>query len=176
MALAIAPPGTDEYSDFHTGYIAAVAHEIDAVAALERQQTVIESMRRLSNDAASHRYAPGKWSVREVIGHLSDTERVMSYRLLRVARGDTTPLPAFDENTVAANSNADRRELADLVDELAAVRTSTLALVRSLEETALTRRGMVNTWPLTARALVYITAGHFQHHVNILRDRYGLHL
>jgi uncharacterized damage-inducible protein DinB len=176
MALAIAPPNTDEYADFHAGYIAAVAHENDAVPALERQQRLIDALRRLDHAEASHRYAPGKWSVREVIGHLSDTERVMSYRLLRVARGDTTPLPGFDENLVAANSNADRRDLADLVDELAAIRVATLALVRSLDETAVAQRGVVNNWTLSARALVYVIAGHFQHHVNVLRERYGLHL
>ena len=108
-------------------------------------------------------------------GHLSDTERVLSYRLPgRVARGDQTPLPGFDENAFVAGSNADRRELSDLGAELASVRVATLALLRPLDEVALSHPGMVNNWPLTARALAFIIAGHFQHHVNILRERYGV--
>jgi hypothetical protein len=174
--MIISPPAKDEYADFHTGYIAAVAHEVDAVGALERQQSAIDAMRRLEERQASHRYAEGKWSVRAVIGHLSDSERVFAYRLMRVARGDRTPLPRFDENTVANNSNADSRPLADLVDELSLVRASTLALVKSLDEAAVGRRGVVGEWSLSARALAFIIAGHFEHHLNVLRDRYGVNL
>jgi hypothetical protein len=176
MPPTISPPGADEYAEFHKGYMAAVAGERDAVAVLDRQQHVIEAMRSLTAEQAGHRYAAGKWTVREVIGHLADSERITSYRLLRIARGDQTPLPGFDEQTYAAVSNADRRELDDLVNELTAVRKATLLLVRSLDEAALTRRGTVNAWSLTPRAIAFITAGHFQHHRNVLHDRYGLSL
>ena len=172
MPQKVSPPGADEYAEFHKGYIAAVANEIDAIATLERQRSQIDSMRAMTGQQAGHRYADGKWSVKAVIGHVSDAERVMAYRLLRIARGDTTPLPGFDENVVAAGSNADRRELSDLVGELSVVRASTLALVRSLDDEALTRRGTVRDWSLSARALVFIIAGHFAHHVNVLRDKY----
>jgi hypothetical protein len=174
MPPTISPPRADEYAEFHKGYISAVAHEADAIGVLERQRQTIERLRDLATRQATHRYADGKWTVKTVIGHLSDTERVLSYRLLRIARGDVTPLPGFDENTVAANSNADYREVADLAAELALVRASTLALVRSLDEPALARRGTVNNWTLSARGLAFIIAGHFAHHVNILRDRYGV--
>ena len=174
MPIAIAQPAADEYADFHKGYIAAVAGESNGADTLARQQRQIEQLRGLSADRAAHRYADGKWSVKEVIGHLADTERVLSYRLMRVARGDTTPMPRFDEKVVAANSNADGRSLEDLVDELAQVRASTMALVRSLDEASLNRRGTVGEWSLSARGLVFITAGHFAHHMSILRDRYGL--
>ena len=172
--MTISPPAKDEYADFHTGYIAAVAHEVDAIGALERQQSTIDAMRRLDEQQASHRYADGKWSVRAVIGHLIDSERVLSYRLMRIARGDRTPLPRFDENTVANNSNADSRKVADLADELSLVRASTLALVKSLDDFAVARRGVVGEWSLSARALAFIIAGHFEHHINVLRDRYGI--
>ena len=167
-------PAPDEYAEFHKGYIAAVAHESDAISVLERQQQAIAALRLLTPEQAGHRYAAGKWSVRAVIGHLSDSERVLSYRLLRIARNDATALPGFDENTVAAHSNADERALADLVDELSAVRASTLALARSLDEAALVRRGNVRDWSLTARAVAFIIAGHFEHHRNVLGDRYGV--
>jgi uncharacterized damage-inducible protein DinB len=176
MALIIPAPDTGEYADFHNGYIAAVAGERDAIAVLERQRTLIEACRLLSAEQASHRYAPGKWSVRDIIGHVSDAERVVSYRLLSVARGERGMLPGFDEQLYAAHSNADRRALDDLVDELAVVRAATLALVKSLDETMLMRTGNVNNWTLTVRAIAFIIAGHFQHHVNVLAQRYGIDL
>lgn len=172
--MTIPPPSPDEYADFHTGYIAAVAHEVDGIAALERQQATIDRFRTLTEQQAGHRYADGKWTVREILGHLIDTERVLSYRVMRIARGDQTPLPRFDEKTVAKHSNADSRSVESLVTELSLVRASTLALATSLEEAAVERRGTVGDWTLSVRALVFIIAGHFEHHLNILRDRYGI--
>jgi hypothetical protein len=174
MPVIIAPPATDEYAEFHRGYIAAVAGEPDALALLERQHRSIAAFGTLSVEQAAHRYADGKWTVREVVGHLADAERVVSYRLLCVARGERGKLPGFDEQGYAAHSNADRRHLAELVEELTVVRDGTLALVRSLDAEVLTQRGNVNDWTLSVRALSFIIAGHFQHHVNVLRDRYGI--
>jgi hypothetical protein len=174
MALTIAFPEPDEYADFHRGYIAAVTGERDALPVLERQRALIDAFGRLSPQQAGHRYAEGKWSVREIVGHLSDAERILSYRLLCIARGDQTPLPGFDEEAYGAQSNADRRTLGDLVEELAVVRQSTLVLARSLDESFLTRRGTVRNWTLSVRALAFIIAGHFEHHVHMLRDRYGI--
>ncbi len=174
MPRQITRPAGDEYAEFHQGYIVATATEPDGFAVLERQQPVIDKIRRVSPEQARHRYADGKWSVKEVVGHLADAERVLSYRLLRIARGDETPLPGFDEKAFVAQSNADARELDDLVSELAAVRASTLALVRSLDEGVLGHRGTVNNWSLTARGLVFIIGGHFAHHMNVLRERYDV--
>ena len=174
MSIAIAPPAADEYAEFHRGYIAAVEGEADGLAVLERQRAAIETFRGLTAGQAAHRYADGKWSVKQVIGHLADGERVVSYRLLRIARGDKTALAGFDENLYVANANADTRELGDLVSELAVVRDATIALVRSLEPRMLTERGTVNNWSLSARGLVFIIAGHFAHHMNLFRDRYQL--
>ena len=172
--MTIPPPQTDEYADFHKGYLAAVAGETDALVVLARQQDAIEAFRHLTPAQAGCRYAEGKWTVRDIIGHLADAERVLSYRLLCLARGESGPLPGFDEQTYAAHSNADSRTLDDLVSELAIVRQSTLALARSLDPAVLERRGTVNTWTLSVRAVAYIIAGHFQHHVNVLRERYGI--
>lgn len=174
MPLTIAQPGTDEYAEFHQGYISATAREPDGVALVERQAQLIDRLGHLTPEQAAYRYAAGKWNLKEMVGHLSDSERIVSYRLLRIARGDTTPLAGFDENIYVTAANSDRRSLEELVGELAAVRAATIALVKSLDDTALMRRGVVNTWTLSARALVFIIAGHFQHHIDILRDRYGV--
>jgi hypothetical protein len=176
MPVIIAPAQPDEYADFHRGYIAAVHGEPDAIGLLERQQRIIDRMRDLSAEQAGFRYAEGKWTVRDIIAHLSDAERIVAYRLLRIARGDATPLPGFDEQAYAASANAGRRPLGELVDELSVVRASTLALVHSLDESVLGRRGTVNNWTLSVRALAFIIPGHLQHHVNVLRDRYGVTL
>ncbi len=119
-----------------------------------------------------HRYAPGKWTIREVIGHLSDAERIFAYRALRFARADATPLCGFDENTYIAPGGFDNRTLADLTDEYAAVRRATVTLFRGLDADAWTRRGTANQSECSVRALAWIIAGHERHHVSILRERY----
>src|SRR5688500_13349639 len=151
MSLTIARPAPDEDAEFHKGYIAAVAHDDDGLAVLTRQLQTIHKLRALTPEETARRDAAGKWNGKEMIGHLSDGERVLSYRLLRIARGDETPLPGFDENAYVASANADARELNDLVDELAAVRTATIALVKSLDAAALAYRGVVKNWTLSAR-------------------------
>ena len=166
------PPAPDEFAAYYAGYVARVPSG-DVLATLARQ---IADTRRLVEEfgeaRADHRYAPGKWTVREVVGHLADTERVFAYRAMRVARGDTTPLPAFDENAFVAHANFGRRPLADVLAELEIVRQATLALVRGLDDDALLRRGTASNNPITPRAVAYITAGHELHHTAILRDHY----
>ena len=175
MSLTITTPAADEYAEFHKGYIAAVEHETDGLAVLTQQAGTIEKFRALTTEETARRYAAGKWNVKELIGHLADGERVVSYRLLRIARGDQTPLPGFDENTYVASANSDARPLNELVDELA------VGPRRHHRARPVARRPP--PWPvavssttgrLSARGLVFIIAGHFQHHINILRERYGI--
>lgn len=175
MPLNVSRPAPDEIPDFFKGYVASV-DEGDGVAALERQQSAITAIARLTPEQAAHRYADGKWTVRELVGHMMDGERIFIYRLLRIARGDKTPLPAFDENEYAKTSNADARSPADLAAEMATIRTSAISLAQSLDEQALSRRGIVRAGEISARAQLFVIAGHFQHHLNILRDRYKLPL
>jgi hypothetical protein len=176
MATRIARPSADEYPAFFAGYIATVGEESDGLAALERQQPLIAAFGGLPSETASYRYSEGKWTVRDVIGHVIDAERIFSYRLLRIARGDQTPLPGFDETTYAEISNAGRRDVSALANELGAVRHSSIALVRSLEDAVLANRGTVRAGELTARAQVFIIAGHFAHHAKLLKERYGVSL
>ncbi|TMQ72626.1 MAG: DinB family protein [Candidatus Eisenbacteria bacterium] len=165
-------PAPDEYLAYYGKYIALVPED-EALPALERQAESMSSfLRGLTEEQGAFRYAPGKWSVKQIMGHVADGERVFSYRALRFARADATPLPGFDENHYAAAAASDRLPLPSLVHQLEAVRTSTLALFRALEEEAWTRRGEANGSPVTVRALAFIIAGHATHHMSVIRERY----
>jgi hypothetical protein len=171
----ITPPGAGEFAPFYAGYIQKVSG--DPIGMMERQATQFRRLGETLNDTqAAHRYAPGKWSVKEVLGHLIDGERVFSYRALRIARGDETPLAGFDENAYAANAGSDARSVDDLVGELVALRTANLAFFRSLDRAAFERLGTANSVPVSVRALAYIMAGHTEHHLAILGERYGITL
>jgi hypothetical protein len=119
-----------------------------------------------------YRYEPGKWSLKQVIGHISDTERVMSYRLLRIARGDSTPLPGFDQDAYVSNVDFDAYSLSDLIEDYISVRRATLTLVRGLADDAWSRMGTASSAPMSARALAYVIAGHELHHLRILKEKY----
>lgn len=165
-------PFASTYIDATTTALAAGGHA-DVLALLESQRRAWEALLApLEPTMASHRYAPGKWTLAESILHVTDTERVFSYRLLRVARGDSTPLPGFDQDAWVPESRADRRSLIDLAAELSMVRGATLALVRSLDETALGQMGTASNHPVSARALVWMIAGHSAHHLLLTRERY----
>ena len=167
----IARPTADEFAPFYAGYIDKVPAS-GPVATLEAQRHAIGALATLPDDQASHRYADGKWSVKEVLGHLADGERVFSYRLLRIARADSTPLAGFDENAWASVAPHDSRPIGDVVKELLAVREATLTLVHSLDDAALQRQTVANGKPVSGRALCWILAGHTQHHLQILKERY----
>ena len=121
---------------------------------------------------AHHRYAPGKWTPCEMLGHLIDAERIFTYRALRFARKDATPLPGFEEDDYVAASNADARSIDSLLEEFAAVRQASIALYRSLSEEDKWRSGLSNGNPMSVYALFYSTVGHFVHHAGVLRERY----
>ena len=174
MTLALARPRPDEYHPYYARYLDPLKVE-DARPLLERRCVpLIALVSGLDDDAACRRYAQGKWSVKEVLGHLSDTERIMAYRALRFGRGDSTSLPGFDENLYVARSGTDRRPLASILDELLAVRAASITLLDSFDEEALGRRGEANGHAMTVRALFWNIAGHEIHHESILRQRYGL--
>ncbi len=169
-------PEADEYQPFHAGYIALVP-ENDIVGVLLAQTDAIESlMGNITPEQEHFRYAPGKWSVREVFGHLADAERIFGYRALCLARGQTTPLPPFDENLFVETAHFDARPVAELGDELLLLRHANLSMLQPLEDAAWKHRGTVSEAPSTARAIAWIMAGHVRHHLEILRDRYQLPL
>jgi DinB family protein len=169
------PPGADEYAAAFAGYVAQVPLHTDLHQLLAEQlDTTSARLRAVPEARGGFRYAPEKWSVKEVVLHLADTERIMAYRALRIARGDPTPLPAFDENAYVPLSGADAQPLAELVEGWADVRRATLALFRQLPAEAWLRRGVASGKPVSVRALGWIIAGHERHHLDVLGVRYGL--
>lgn len=165
-------PADTEFAPYYAGYVAQVP-EGDLLATLRDQlRETLALVRALPEERGTHRYAPDKWSIKDVLGHIIDTERVMSYRALRIARGDTTPLPGFDQDLFVAHADSEARTLASLASELEHVRMATIALLEPMGDDALARRGVASDREVTTRGLAYIIAGHERHHVRILRERY----
>lgn len=170
--LTIPRPQADEHAEYYARYISRVP-EGDLISMLREQALETVSMLQgLTPEQADYAYAPGKWSVKEVVGHLSDCERVFGYRALRFARNDPTELPGFDENTYVENANFKTRTLADLLEEFQVVRASSIHLAKNLDPDVLERRGSANGHGISVRALLYIIAGHERHHADLLRERY----
>jgi uncharacterized damage-inducible protein DinB len=165
-------PGPGECATYYDRYIAQVA-DGDLLATLERDgRAFVERLRALPAERELHAYAPGKWTIRALAGHVIDTERVFALRALWFARAAPTQLPGFEENDWARASNADRRPLRELADELDAVRRATVLFLRGCDAEALDRRGIANERELTVRAAAWIIAGHAVHHRRILEERY----
>ena len=164
-------PQADEFPVFYKGYIDTVKD--DVLAELEHQ---IESFTTLLNEIPSEKsgfaYAEGKWRIVELLGHILDTERIMAYRALRIARNDSTPLPGFEENDYVANAHFADRSLSSMTEEFEHLRKANLFLIKSFNETELARVGISNDKPISVKALVFIIAGHLNHHIRILKERY----
>jgi hypothetical protein len=172
--LSLPRPVPDESDPSYHGYISEVLGESIGKYLVEQLHDLERLMAPLDDTTSRARYAAGKWSVKEVLGHLTDAERIFAYRLMRIARRDATPLPGFDENAYVPAGEFDSRPLASLVREFGAVRLSTIALVDGLPPHGWTRRGQASEAVITPRALAYIIVGHTAHHTRVLRERYGL--
>ena len=174
MSASAVRPVQNEYDSYYHRYISLVPEE-DVLIALDQQlsETLI-LLRSLSEQHGTFRYEPDKWSVKEVLGHLIDTERIMSYRALRIARNDRTPIPGFEQDDYVRNGDFDKRSVSNLAREFEQVRRSTISLFRNLEPEAWERKGIANNVEISVRALAYVIAGHELHHKAILKDRYGL--
>lgn len=167
-------PGPDEYNTFYKGYVDSVP-DGDLMPFLAAQCRQVQHLiSGVPAEKEHFRYAEGKWSVRQVFGHMVDTEWIFGYRLLRIARGDTTPLPGMDQDVFVNGANFEERGLGSMLSEFSGLRTATMALTDSLPADVLDRKGEASGFPVTVRALGWIIAGHCQHHLNILSDRYGL--
>lgn len=165
-------PAADEYNEFYKGYVAQAQSE-NIVGELGAQVSALETIyTSVSEEKGLYAYADGKWTLKEVLGHLIDGERVFSYRVLRISRGDQTPLAGFDENEYVAGSNFNERKIAAMLEEFALLRRSNVLLLESLPEAAWRKRGIASGFEITVRALAYIMFGHVAHHANVLRERY----
>ncbi len=167
-------PDQSEYRDYFERYISLV-RETDLLGLLNVQADAVHgALSGLSEERAGHRYAPGKWSVRQVLGHLIDTERVFGYRALSIARGETFNLPSFEEDRYAEAAGHDRAPIDELAEEFATLRRSHVLMLRHLDEAAWRRVGLANGHPLSTRAAAFIMAGHVRHHANLYTERYGV--
>lgn len=167
-------PAPEEYPPSFAGYVGRIADDEDITAALAHDLSHIASrFAAIPETRGDYRYAPGKWSIKEVIGHLCDTERVFACRALRISRGDVTPLASFDDGTYVAAMLAGERTLTNLVDEWEAVRRASVALFSNLPAAAWSRRGVAGDNAISVRALAYVVTGHARHHLELLDARYG---
>lgn len=165
-------PLSEEYPAYFEAYIDMVpeGNLIDVLFNQLDETTAL--LTNLEESQANYNYAPGKWTLKEVLGHISDTERIMSYRLLRFSRGDQTPLPGYDEDEYVQQASFHSRSLDDLLKEFTAVRHATCALMQGLSVESWLRKGIANDKEISVRAIAYIIAGHELHHVKIIKERY----
>lgn len=171
-AIATARPEKTEYAAYYEGYISRVP-DGEIIAILRRQMDeTLSVLRGIPEDRGDYRYADGKWSIKELVGHITDSERVFAYRALRFGRGDTTPLSGFEQDDFVRGGNFSKRTVADLAEEYENVRKSTISLLARLDAEAFSRRGSANNNEVSVKGLAYIIAGHELHHIDILRSRY----
>jgi hypothetical protein len=171
MTMTTAPDRT-EAAEYYFTYISQVA-DGDICGTLDTQAgETLALLRGISEAQSHHRYAPEKWTIREVVSHLNDTERLFVFRAFWFARGFDSPLPSFDQNVAVREAGADARSWSSHLEEFRAVRAATLAFFQNLPSDAWARRGIASGNPFTVRALAYISAGHVTHHMKILRERY----
>jgi hypothetical protein len=171
-AFTIARPEPGEFAPYYERYISRVAGtDILGTLDAQRRQTLLLLSGRDDRDG-EYRYAPGKWSAKEVLGHVCDTERVFAYRALRIARGDQTPLAGFEQDDYVKNSPFAKAPMEEIIEDYIAVRRASITLFRNLDEAAWVRRGVANKNEVSVRALAYIIAGHELHHRRILEEKY----
>lgn len=167
-------PAATDHAPYYAGYVERVPED-EILSAMESQSSETQKvLAAIEEPQASSRYAPGKWSVKEVIGHVIDAERVFGYRALAIARGETQSLPGFDQGEYVRNAAFDAWRIGDLAEQYALVRRANIVLFRNLQPDAWDRRGVASGAPITVRAIAYLIVGHERHHLAVLRERYGV--
>ncbi len=169
----IAYPQPDEYGSFFTGYIQRVPQNADIIAFLSNQPDELKTLLQNVNDEqANSRPAPGEWSIKEIIGHLNDTERIFAYRALRFARGDSTALPGFEQNDYVTATDFNARSLSDLLDEFTFQRRANVLCFKPLSTEEISRQGTASNTLISTRSLIFVLAGHVKHHIESLKTDY----
>lgn len=166
-------PTPDEYAEFYAGYIQRATTRGDVLAGLPQQiEEIRAALGSLSDEQALFRDAPNEWSIKEVMGHLNDVERVFSYRLLRVSRNDPTPLPGFEQDGYVHEAGFDKHPVEELIQEFEYLRRANILAIHNMTEEATLRRGTASGFPVSARALIYMLVGHVDHHMASLNEKY----
>ena len=169
----IVKPDRTEAAEYYFTYIDQVPDDVDVCRVIESQlPETLALLYSITDEQSFHRYAPDKWTIREVVGHLIDTERLFVFRAFWFARGFDSPLPSFDQNVAITHAGSNDRSWTGLINEFRVLRQSSLAFFQALPADAWSRRGIASGYPFTVRALAYMTAGHVTHHARILRERY----
>jgi hypothetical protein len=165
-------PKADEHIEYYGGYISQ-APDGDIIESMTRQlPETLAFLRSIPEDRVDHRYAPGKWTPRQIVGHLSDGERVFQYRAWRFSREDTTPVPGFDENHYVDHAPFENVSMNDLLDEFEHLRKASVHMFANMDESAMSRRGSANGHDISVRAIAWIIVGHVTHHMRVLREKY----
>ena len=172
MDRIIKAPQPTEYDEFYNSYIGNANTDDLLTALAASEEYIVNFMLSLKEPQLNHRYQPGKWSIKEMLVHMADTERIFAYRALRFARNDKTDLPGFDENDYAEQSKADKRSITSILAEYAAARQATIELFKNLDEEMLGRTGTASGRSVSVRALGFAILGHEIHHLNIIKQRY----
>lgn len=164
---------SNEYAGYYAPYVQSVSNEYTLIEELEISvHRLIKFVQNIPLDKFDYRYEEGKWTIKDILQHLIDAERIFAYRALRFSRNDQTQLASFDENEYVIEANANRRSIQDLLTELAVVRQSTLSLFRSFSQEELVRNGIASNNPMSVRALGFVIIGHQNHHQRIFEERY----
>jgi hypothetical protein len=167
-------PDKTEYDPYYEHYVSLVA-ERDIIDTLSSQPTRLQDrFTAMAEERGAFRYADGKWSVKEVLGHLIDAERMFAYRLFRISRGDETPIEGFEQDGYIENAHSNERSFADLLEEFSLLRRANMLFFNNLDDEAWARVGTANNAKVSVRALAYIMAGHVEHHLNVLKERYSV--
>lgn len=162
-----------EYAPYQEAYIKLVSDEWNLTEEMEVSlHNFVHFVREIPMDKYEYRYAEGKWTIKDIIQHLIDCERIFAYRALRIGRGDTTPLPGFEENDYALSAQADRRSLQDLLNEFSMVRHANILMFKSFTKDDLMRTGSASGYTISVRAFGFLIIGHQLHHINVFKERY----
>lgn len=166
-------PNSNEYAEFYAGYVQRATSKGDVLAALPNQIDKIQAaLGNLSDEQALFRDAPNEWTIKEVMGHLNDVERVFSYRLLRVSRNDSTPIPGFEQNDYVREAGFDSHPIKDLIQEFEHLRRANVLAIQNMTDEAALRVGVASGYPVSARALIFMLVGHVDHHLESLNEKY----
>ncbi|MDN5213838.1 DinB family protein [Fulvivirgaceae bacterium BMA12] len=168
----ITKPSDAEYPDFYSRYIALVP-DGDVFKFLKKQKRMFTALiDSIPEDKLMYSYAEGKWTIKQVVGHVIDTERVMAYRALVFSRGERQAIPGFDENDYVEKASFNKKDIQDLIQEFVKLRESNMALIQNFSSDMMERKGNANDFLFSVRAIIYIIAGHVEHHINVIKNKY----